>query len=99
MDTFLYFAYGSNMLTSRLLARCRSAKTVGLATCLGHRLTFEKRSIDGSGKATMLGDLAHAVPGVLGATMRCATYLAKNRSKPPPLRLVQRSGACRCPGT
>lgn len=30
--TFLYFAYGSNMLSARLKARCPSAKVIGKAT-------------------------------------------------------------------
>jgi AIG2 family protein len=49
-DTFLYFAYGSNMLTRRLKARTSSAITVGIAFVEGRRLTFDKASSDGSGK-------------------------------------------------
>lgn len=65
MTTFLYFAYGSNMLTPRLVVRCRTAAAIGRATATGHRLAFDKRSKDGSGKATLIADPAHTVPGVL----------------------------------
>jgi hypothetical protein len=54
MDTFKYFAYGSNMLTERLRERCKSAKAIGVAVVFGHRLEFSKRSRDGSGKATIV---------------------------------------------
>jgi AIG2-like family len=54
MDTFKYFAYGSNMLTERLRERCKSAKTIGVAVVFGYRLEFSKRSLDGSGKATIV---------------------------------------------
>ncbi len=54
MKTFLYFAYGSNMLTERLQARCPSAKFAGVAYICGYELRFSKRSIDGSGKATIV---------------------------------------------
>lgn len=33
--TFLYFAYGSNMLPARLQARCGSARVIGAATAAG----------------------------------------------------------------
>jgi AIG2 family protein len=54
MDTFKYFAYGSNMLTERLSERCKSAKAIGVAIVFGYRLEFSKRSRDGSGKATIV---------------------------------------------
>jgi gamma-glutamylcyclotransferase len=56
MDTFKYFAYGSNMLTERLRApsRCPSAKAIGIAVVFGYALEFSKHSRDGSGKATMV---------------------------------------------
>lgn len=55
MGTFFYFAYGSNMLTERLTAstRCPSATCVDIAYAPDHTLTFTKRSIDLSGKATL----------------------------------------------
>ena len=66
-DTFLYFAYGSNMLTERLRARCPSAAPRGVATAPGYALEFTKRSVDGSAKATLVADgtSGAAVPGVL----------------------------------
>ncbi len=52
-STFLYFAYGSNLLTRRLQAATRapSARKRHVARLRGHRLTFDKPgSRDGSGK-------------------------------------------------
>ena len=65
--TFLYFAYGSNMLTKRLVAsnRCPSAKPIGIAIAANHKLVFEKRSIDKSGKATLSPVEGVHTPGVL----------------------------------
>ena len=54
MQTFLYFAYGSNVLTERLQTRCRSARVHGLAVATGYSLEFIKRSKDKSGKATLV---------------------------------------------
>ena len=53
--TFLYFGYGSNMLTERLRARerCPSAKCIGIAEVTGYALEFSKPGEDGSGKATL----------------------------------------------
>ncbi len=48
--TFLYFAYGSNMLSRRLRARTPSATATGVGYLSGRRLTFDKVSTDGSGK-------------------------------------------------
>lgn len=56
MATLLYFAYGSNMLTARLQARCPSAKVKGVATAGNYSLAFFKRGQDGSGKATLVLD-------------------------------------------
>lgn len=50
MSNFLYFGYGSNLLTARLKARCQSATPVCVAFAEGYRLTFAKLSVDGSGK-------------------------------------------------
>lgn len=52
--TFLYFAYGSNMLTERLHKRCPSARPLGNAVAEGFSLSFSKRSKDGSGKAMLV---------------------------------------------
>ena len=50
MTSLLYFSYGSNMSTPRLVDRVPSAKAVSVAHLEGHRLKFHKRSTDGSGK-------------------------------------------------
>lgn len=61
-----YFAYGSNMLTERLQARCRSARLRGPAQADGFTLSFSKRSDDGSGKATVVAsDASACVYGVV----------------------------------
>src|SRR5580700_2546298 len=52
-NTFLYFAYGSNMLTQRLCERVSSAHPVVAASLSGYRLSFHKPSIDGSGKCNI----------------------------------------------
>ena len=55
MDSFVYFAYGSNMLTERLRARCPSAEPIGTAYARGYKICFEKKSKkDKSGKATLM---------------------------------------------
>lgn len=68
MASFLYFAYGSNMLEERIghRTRCPSARTIGTGTAAGWRLAFSKRGQDGSGKATMIrtaraGERVHGV--------------------------------------
>ena len=65
----LYFAYGSNMSTKRLRApnRVPSATIVSLATLPGYRLSFHKRSNDGSAKcdAHFTGEKSDSVIGVL----------------------------------
>jgi cation transport regulator ChaC len=50
--TFIYFAYGTNMLSRRLKAgsRAPSATFIGTGYVSGRRLTFDKVSKDGSGK-------------------------------------------------
>lgn len=58
--TFLNFAYGSNMLTTRLRARVSSAQRVGTACLRGFSLRWHKVSVDGSGKCDVVED---ATPG------------------------------------
>ncbi|AQS47449.1 hypothetical protein BMG03_06280 [Thioclava nitratireducens] len=48
-----YLAYGSNLLTTRLAARCPAARVIGHAEIPGHSLDFSKRGRDGSAKATI----------------------------------------------
>ncbi len=66
---FLYFAYGSNMSLRRLRSadRAPSAEPLGTASLAGHRLVFDKRGRDGSGKADCepTGDPANRVHGAL----------------------------------
>ena len=59
-----YFAYGSNLHPCRLLERVSSAKLVGGIELSKHRLTFHKKSHDGSSKCNLLptgseSDLVH----------------------------------------
>jgi gamma-glutamylcyclotransferase len=59
-----YFAYGSNMLTRRLLKRCPSAAPRQVACVDQRSINFLKKSDDGSGKATLasaIGDRAFGV--------------------------------------
>ena len=64
--SFLYFAYGSNMLSSRLIARCPSARVICTVIATNHALEFSKKSNDGSGKATLVSQkTAIHTPGVL----------------------------------
>ncbi len=71
MNTFRYFAYGSNMLTERLVRRCPSAAPAGPAAALEYRLRFAKTGRDGSAKATLVRDPAQMVHGVLFAIETC----------------------------
>ncbi len=54
MTDLLYFSYGSNMLDSRLVARCPGAEPIGAAAAKGYSLDFSKRGKDQSGKATLV---------------------------------------------
>jgi gamma-glutamylcyclotransferase len=63
--TFLYFAYGSNMLIEWLRDRCPSAKLIGVAVAANHKLVFGKRSIDKSGKATLVCSEGVHTPGMV----------------------------------
>lgn len=49
----VYFAYGSNMLTARMVSRCPGAKETGSAWLAGYVLRFDKGSNDGSGKGNL----------------------------------------------
>jgi len=63
----LYFAYGSNMLTSRLRERAPSARVVGRADLLDHELRVHKRARDGSAKCNVVPCRGAVVHGVLFA--------------------------------
>ena len=62
-----YFAYGSNMLYSRLRRRVPSARPLGPASLSGHVLRFHKHGADNSGKcnAFLTGKPEDVVHGVL----------------------------------
>lgn len=63
-----YFAYGSNMLTERLIKRIGSVNLVGVASIEGRKLAFHKRSEDGSGKCDI------PVSKAKGAIVRGVVY-------------------------
>ena len=50
----LYFAYGSNLLPTRLQRRCPGARIKTLACARGYRVAFDKLSEDTSGKANLV---------------------------------------------
>ena len=52
--TLKYFAYGSNLLIERLRERVPSVKKAGTGFINRFDLQFYKRSIDGSGKCTII---------------------------------------------
>lgn len=53
-NRFTTFAYGSNMPTARIRARCPSAKLLGVAKLPGYQLRWHKSSKDGSGKCDIV---------------------------------------------
>jgi gamma-glutamylcyclotransferase len=62
----IYFAYGSNMSSRRLLRRVSAARALGIGTLHSHRLAFRKVSdVDGSGKADIVTHDSRHVMGVL----------------------------------
>lgn len=65
MATLRYFAYGSNMLRERLVARVSTAQAVAVGVVRDYRLDFAKVSVDGSGKGDMVASPGDEVWGVL----------------------------------
>ena len=65
-----YFAYGSNMLTARLRERVPSATRKHIGHLKDHTVAFHKRSIDGSGKATLTHSSAQEAHGCIFAISR-----------------------------
>lgn len=61
----LYFAYGSNMDSARLLARVASARPLGAARLPGFAWRCNKRGKDGTGKANLMRDERAETWGVL----------------------------------
>lgn len=70
MTRFAYFAYGSNMLTQRLTARCPSAEPVGSAKARGYGVSYCLHSTDDSAKAGLCYDEHAATWGVLYSVAR-----------------------------
>lgn len=60
-----YFAYGSNLLPSRIQQRLGPIVSIGNAILIDHQLNFSKVSIDGSGKCTILPSAGQCVYGVV----------------------------------
>lgn len=74
---FLYFAYGSNMLSARLRERAPSAVKIGTGAVRGRRLTFHKVINTDSGKCDVEltgndGDVVHGVLFEVDASERQA---------------------------
>ncbi|WP_242217619.1 gamma-glutamylcyclotransferase family protein [Shinella zoogloeoides] len=71
-ESFVTFAYGSNMPAARLRERCPSAPAIGIAELSGYELRWHKRSRDGSGKC----DIAASAAGdsVLGVLYEIAAH-------------------------
>ncbi len=65
MSSFLYFAYGSNMLTARLAARCPSAQALSVAQAANYQVDFSKKGQDDSGKATLIRQGGTVQTGIL----------------------------------
>ena len=60
-----YFAYGSNLLPSRLLARTPGAVLLGTAWLQGYALRWHKRGKDGTGKCNVVQEAGSSVPGAV----------------------------------
>jgi gamma-glutamylcyclotransferase (GGCT)/AIG2-like uncharacterized protein YtfP len=66
-DPSLYFAYGSNLRSSRMSERVPSARMHCVARADGMRLSLGKHGRDGSGKATLVAAATARVWGVVYA--------------------------------
>ena len=95
--TFLYFGYGSNMLTERLRARCPGAKCVSTAEVIDYALEFSKPSVDGSGKAT-LGHLEGRNQTSIGVVFEKAVDALGKAGVDDYRRLLAPQSAVRLPG-
>lgn len=65
MTHFLYFAYGSNIASARLLRRCPSTQALGMATLADYEMTFDKLGLDGSAKCGIYPAEGETVYGAL----------------------------------
>ncbi len=61
----LYFAYGSNLVLTRMRERVASARVLTTGQIAGYRLALDKRGADGSGKANLVHDPGSVVWGVV----------------------------------
>jgi gamma-glutamylcyclotransferase len=61
----LYFAYGSNLHAARLRQRVGAVRIERIGRLDGHRLAFNKRGRDGSGKANLVREATASVWGVV----------------------------------
>lgn len=100
MSEIAYFAYGSNMLTQRIAARCPNVRPIGPARLAAHDVRFVKRSLDGSAKAGLVEDNEAAAYGVLFSVKTCdleALDVIEGpgyaRSETLEVQLLDRSGA------
>ncbi len=63
-----YFAYGSNLDTAKMVNRTGPIREARRARLAGYRLAFNKKSLDGTGKANIVSDPAGTVWGVVYLT-------------------------------
>jgi gamma-glutamylcyclotransferase (GGCT)/AIG2-like uncharacterized protein YtfP len=61
----LYFAYGSNLLATRMQERVPGARCGGRASLAGYALVFDKRGRDRSAKANLRCETGRSVQGVV----------------------------------
>lgn len=66
-ETSLYYAYGSNLTTARMVARIASARPICAARAQHFRLSLGKAGRDGSGKATLVAATGAFVWGIVYA--------------------------------
>lgn len=89
MPRFHYFAYGSNLLAERLVARCPSARPLGVVSVSGWRLAFQSKAFDGSGKATLIAgeasDVVHGRLFEIAVAERDALDKAEGADRDPPV--------------
>jgi len=69
--TFHYFAYGSNLLSARLMERTPSARVIGPAVLDRHELRWHMSAADGSGKCDVV-PVDEAESQVLGVVYEVA---------------------------
>ncbi len=90
----LYFAYGSNMSRARLRARIPAAESLGPACLRGRRLSYNKRGVDGTGKANLVVAAGVLAWGVL-YRLRDEDWRALDAFEPGYLRSIVGVYACK----